>query len=69
MYSAGYQRVGERGVLSQVTHHRDHIWVFQKNQFAVAVVVGERAERFGTQGDLRVQLARRVECDWHGVAS
>ena len=38
----------------------------QEHQPAVAVVVGERAERLGPQGDLRVELQWRVERDGHG---
>ena len=40
---------------------RDDVGVLEEDQLAVAVVVGERAERLGSQGDLRVQLEMVVE--------
>ena len=47
------------GVLAELPGDGDHVGVLQEHQPAVAVVVGERAERLGAQRDLRMQLERR----------
>jgi hypothetical protein len=39
--------------------------VAKKDEASVAIVIGERPERLGSQGDLRVHLARRLEREGH----
>ena len=41
----------------------DDVRVLEEDQAAVAVVIGERAERFGSQRHLRVELERGPEGD------
>ncbi len=56
-------------MLAEVAGDGDHVGVLEEHQPAVAVVVGERAERLGPQGDLRIELERAVEQSTVDVAS
>ena len=53
----------ERLVLAELAGDGDHVGVLEEHQPAVAVVVGERAERLGPQGHLRVELAAADRAD------
>ena len=55
------KRRRQRRVRGELPGNRNDVAVLQEHQPAGAVVVGERAERLGSQGDLRVELQRRVE--------
>ncbi len=55
------KRRRQRWVIGELAGDRDHVAVLQEHQPAIAVVVGERAERFRAQRDLRVELQRGVE--------
>ena len=55
---------GDGGVVGERLDDAHDVGVVEEDQPAVAVVVGERAERLGPQGDLRVERQRPVE---HGT--
>jgi mycofactocin radical SAM maturase len=48
--------VVDRTVVAERAHELHQLGRAQEREAAVAVVVGERAERLGSQGDLRVEL-------------
>jgi hypothetical protein len=45
--------------------NRDNVGMFQKNQFAIAVVIGKCAEWFWAQGNLGMQFTRRLQSKSH----
>jgi hypothetical protein len=48
-----------------IAYHPNDVGVAKKDEASVAIVIGERPERLGSQGDLRVHLARRLEREGH----
>ena len=48
-------------MIAELLGDGDHVGVLQEHEPAVAVVVGERAERLWPQGDLGMEFERGVE--------
>lgn len=51
----------QRRVVRQATSNGDHVGMLQEHEAAVAVVIGERTERLGTERHLRVELESPIE--------
>ena len=57
----GAGEFGERVVIGKRLDDSDDVGVLEKDQLAIAVVIGERAERLGSKGDLSVEFEMVVE--------